>query len=120
MKTVEANNKLDEILLKIEKNSNSLNDIVEDIRELREISLKEQDPLITKVLRLICEYIILNDIFDVDIQSDENEIENEFDTENSEDNENLIYLLSLIKKSENKINREEIKDFRTALKERLY
>ena len=34
--------------------------------------------------------------------------------------ENLVYLLDLLKKADHKINREEIKDYRTALKLELY
>jgi hypothetical protein len=37
-----------------------------------------------------------------------------------EDQENLVYLLNLLKAADNKINREEIKDYRAALKEELY
>ena len=37
-----------------------------------------------------------------------------------EDKENLLYLLDLLKKADHKINREEIKDYRTALKMELY
>ena len=37
-----------------------------------------------------------------------------------EDNDNFLYLLTLLKNADHKINREEIKDYRTALKLELY
>ena len=36
------------------------------------------------------------------------------------DQENLVYLLQLIRQSENSFNREEIKEMRTWLKKKLY
>ena len=37
-----------------------------------------------------------------------------------EDKDNLLYLLNLLKNADQKINREEIKDYRTSLKLELY
>jgi hypothetical protein len=37
-----------------------------------------------------------------------------------DENENLLYLLNLLKNVDHKINREELKDYRTFLKEELY
>ncbi|MBC9811398.1 hypothetical protein H9Y05_02815 [Crocinitomicaceae bacterium CZZ-1] len=119
MKTAEANQKLDAIVEKVEKKGISAPNLVEDLRELREVALKEQDPLVTKVLRLTYEYLSANDAFDVEAQYDEDEDGNEYPIE-VEDKENLLYLLNLLKNAEHKINREEIKDYRTALKEELY
>jgi hypothetical protein len=80
---------------------------------------KEQDPLVTKVLRLTYEYLQENDAFDIQAQYDEDEDGNEYPLE-IEDNENLLYLLNLLINADHKLNREEIKDYRTALKEELY
>jgi hypothetical protein len=80
---------------------------------------KEQDPLVTKVLRLTYEYLQENESFDIQAQYDEDEEGNEYPIE-IEDNENLLYLLNLLKNADHKLNREEIKDYRTALKEELY
>jgi len=52
-------------------------------------------------------------------QYEEDEEGNEYPLE-IEDKENLLYLLSLLKDAEHKINREEIKDYRTVIKEALY
>ena len=93
--------------------------MVEDLKALRELALKEQDPLVTKVLRLTYEFLTENKSFSVQAQYEEDEEENEYPIE-IEDNENLLYLLNLLKNADHKINREEIKDYRTALKQELY
>lgn len=119
MKILAANNKLDLIIKKVEENGISAEGLIDDLKELREFALKEQDPLLTKVLRLTYEYLIENEAFDVEAQYDEDEEGNEYPIE-IEDQENLLYLLNLLKNADHKINREEIKDYRTFLKQALY
>ena len=119
MKLAAANKKLDTILEKVEKKGLKADNLIEDLKELREYALKEQDPLVTKVLRLTYEYIIDRDGFDVQAQYEEDEEGNEFPIE-IEDKDNLLYLLTLLKNADHKINREEIKDYRSALKMELY
>jgi hypothetical protein len=119
MKLAVANKKLDEIIAKVEKKGLGATKLIDDLKELREMALKEQDPLVTKVLRLSYEFIGENGSFDVQAQFDEDEDGNEYPIE-IDDKENLLYLLNLLKNADHKINREEIKDFRTALKLELY
>ena len=119
MKIAAANTKLDEIIAKVEKKGLKAPKLIEDLKELREYALKEQDPLVTKVLRLTYEYLADNESFDVQAQYDEDEEGNEYPIE-IESTENLLYLLNLLKNADHKINREEIKDYRTALKLVLY
>lgn len=119
MKDAQANQKLEAIIEKVEKKGIEAPQLVEDLKSLREIALQEQDPLVTKVLRLTYEYLTANNAFSVEAQYDEDEDGNEFPVE-VDDKENLLYLLNLLKNAEHKINREEIKDYRTALKEELY
>lgn len=119
MKIAAANTKLDEIIAKVEKKGVKAPKLIEDLKELREYALKEQDPLVTKVLRLTYEYLADNESFDVEAQYDEDEEGNEYPIE-IESTENLLYLLNLLKNADHKINREEIKDYRTALKLILY
>ncbi len=119
MKLAAANKKLDAIISKVEKEGISATGLIDDLKELREYALKEQDPLVTKVLRLTYEFLIENNTFDVQAQYEEDEEENEYPIE-IEDQENLLYLLNLLKNADHKINREEIKDYRTALKQELY
>jgi len=119
MKTAMANKKLEAIIKKVEKDGVKASGLIDDLKELREFALKEQDPLVTKVLRLTYEFLTENDGFDVQAQYDEDEEGNEYPME-VEENENLLYLLNLLENAEHKLNREEIKDYRTALKLELY
>ncbi|TXI82699.1 MAG: hypothetical protein E6Q38_04630 [Crocinitomicaceae bacterium] len=119
MKIAAANKKLDAIIEKVEKKGIEADKLIDDLKELREYALKEQDPLVTKVLRLTYEFLGENNAFDVQAQYEEDEEGNEYPIE-IEDNENLLYLLNLLKNADHKINREEIKDYRTALKMELY
>ncbi|MEN9304222.1 MAG: hypothetical protein RL264_2651 [Bacteroidota bacterium] len=119
MKTGIANKKLDAIIEKVEKHGLTAPNLVEDLKDLRQNALLEQDPLVVKVLRLTYEFLDENNAFDIQAQFDEDEDGNEFPVE-IDDTENLLYLLNLLKNSDHKINRDEIKDYRTALKQELY
>jgi hypothetical protein len=119
MKLATANSKLDEIITLVEKKGVTAAKLIANLKELRELALKEQDPLVTKVLRLTYEYLAEHENFEVAAQYDEDEEGNEYPIE-IEAKENLLYLLNLLKKADHKINREEIKDYRTALKLDLY
>lgn len=119
MKIAAANQKLESIIKNVEKDGVKASNLVEDLKELREYALKEQDPLVTKVLRLSYEYLGENNSFGIQAQYEEDEEENEYPIE-IEDNDNLLYLLTLLKNADHKINREEIKDYRSALKLELY
>ena len=119
MKTQDANDKLDAILSKVEKKGVEAPKLIETLKELRNIALQEQDPLVVKTLRLMYEFIEENKNFNVQAQYEEDDEGNEYPLE-IEDTENLVYLLTLLKDAEHNINREEIKDYRTVLKEQLY
>ena len=119
MKLAEANTKLEGIIKNVEKDGVKAKKLIEDLKELRTFALKEQDPLVTKVLRLTYEYLLEKKGFDVQAQYEEDEEEQEYPIE-IEANENLLYLLKLLMNADHKINREEIKDYRTALKLELY
>tara|TARA_B100000508_G_scaffold141096_1_gene146847 strand:- start:73415 stop:73774 length:360 start_codon:yes stop_codon:yes gene_type:complete len=119
MKTGAANKKIEKIIKLVEKEGIKAKSLVDELKELREFALKEEDPLLAKVTRLSYEYLIENDAYDVQAQWEEDEEGGEFPVE-IEDNDNLLYLLNLMLKSDHRINREEIKEYRTALKEELY
>jgi hypothetical protein len=119
MRTGLANQKLDAIISKVEQHGVSAPKLVDDLKDLRESALLEQDPLVVKVLRLTYEFLDENNAFGVEAQYEEDEEGNEYPIE-IDDKENLLYLLNLLKNAEHKINREEIKDYRTSLKMELY
>jgi hypothetical protein len=120
MKTLVANTKLEVVIKKVEKEGILAKGLIDDLKEIREIAKKEEDPLVTKVLRLTSEFLSENKTFSVEGQYDEDEEGNEYPIEGIEDQENLTYLLNLLIQSDHKINREEIKDYRSALKRALY
>ena len=119
MKTLRANQKLEQIIANVEKKGLEAPQLIEDLKELREMALLEQDPLVVKSLRLTYEFLQENECFDVEAQYEEDEEGNEYPIE-IDDKENLLYILNLLKNAEHKINREEIKDYRSALKLELY
>ena len=119
MKTLRANQKMEQIIANVEKKGLEAPQLIEDLKELREMALLEQDPLVVKSLRLTYEFLQENDCFDVEAQYEEDEEGNEYPIE-IDDKENLLYFLNLLKNADHKINREEIKDYRSALKLELY
>lgn len=119
MKIGAANILLDKIIKSVEKDGITAKGLIDSLKELREFALKEKDPLVTKVIRLSYEFLEENEAFNVEAQYEEDEDGSEYPLE-IDDKENFLYLLNLLVKADHKINREEIKDYRTALKEELY
>ncbi len=115
----ESNAKLDKIIKSLEKGFDG-EALIKSLMDVREDALKDEDPLVAKVLRLASEYIREEGCFDHTVEKEENDEGEEFLLEPGTDAENLTYLLLLIKKAENKFNREEIKEMRTFLKLKLY
>jgi len=120
MKTLAAKEKLSKIIQSVEQNGVQAENLIEDLKALREIAKMEKDPLVVKLLRFTHEYLQENGAFDVEGQFEEDEEGNRFPVEGIEDQENLVYLLSLLQNAEQKVNREELKDYRDALKSELY
>jgi len=68
MKTLRANQKLEQIIANVEKKGLEAPKLIEDLKELREMALLEQDPLVVKSLRLTYEFLQENECFDVEAQ----------------------------------------------------
>ena len=119
MKTILANEKLNIIISLVEKKGVDNHKLIEELKSLRVMALSEKDPLVVKVLRLTYEFLTENSAFNVQAQYEEDEEGNEYPIE-IEEKENLLYLLNLLKNAEHKVNREELKDYRTSLKTELY
>lgn len=115
----ESNAKIDGVIASLEKGFDG-EKVCEALMDLREDALKDEDPLLAKVLRLASEYIKEEECFDHTVEKEEDEEGEEFLVEPGTDSENLTYLLYLIRKADNKFNREEIKEMRTYLKLKLY
>lgn len=119
MKREESIAKLDKLIKSLEKGFDG-DKIIKALMDLREDALQDEDPLLAKVFRLASEYIKEEECFDHTVEKEENDEGEEFLLDPGTDAENLTYLLHLIKGSENKFNREEIKEMRTFLKLKLY
>ena len=77
MKTLRANQKLEQIIADVEKKGLEAPKLIDDLKELREMALLEQDPLVVKSLRLTYEFLQENECFDVEAQYEEDEEGNE-------------------------------------------
>lgn len=123
MQQEKSNEKIDKLIKQLEKGFDG-DKVIKALMDLREDALVDEDPLLAKVLRLASEYIKEEECFDhtvekMEVDGEDGE-EEEVLVEPGTDSENLIYLLELIKKADNKFNREEIKEMRTFLKLKLY
>ncbi|MDR0229552.1 MAG: hypothetical protein LBI72_10910 [Flavobacteriaceae bacterium] len=92
-----------------------LDEIVTDLKKLREFALLEEKPVLVKGIRLTYEHLIANNAFLISIPSDE-PIEEEFfeeemDQEPKNDLESLQYLLSLFKDVDNKHNLSDLREY---------
>ena len=99
MKSSKANELIEKIIKEIETNSVNVENLVPMFTELREMAKLEQDPLITRSIRLVNEHLQANSGWEFQTLEDSEEVE-----------ENLSYLVSLYAKSENKYNRDEIRE----------
>lgn len=120
MKTLPAKEKLSSIINSVEQHGIHQDNLVSELKALRELAKIEKDPLVVKLLRFTYEYLDENNCFDVEGQFEEDEEGNKYPVEGIEDKDNMLYLLSLLENSEQKINREELKDYRSSLKNLLY
>jgi len=109
---------IDSIVKTLESNQIVTDEVVEMVKELRPFAVEEKLPVVAKTLRLVYEHIEENEVFAIPIPQDEplidEETGEELETENSEiitGSESLLYLVNLIKKSENPANKAEIREY---------
>jgi len=144
MQTLKAQQKVDSIIKDVTKNGIIAENMIKELKDLREIVRVEQDPLIIKTLRLVYTYIEDEGSFDLNLLEEEEieeieEEENALDAEAKEEEEeeeeiyefstvedfeekreNFLYFLSLLKDSENEYNRKELKKLRSFLWEEIH
>ncbi|MBS3913099.1 MAG: hypothetical protein KG003_01235 [Bacteroidetes bacterium] len=106
MNTAEANQLLDKLTGDIEKNGINPEANIATIQKIREFALKENDPLVTRALRLLWQHLESNNAFELS-----------FLEEAETQEENLLYMLSLCRKSENTYNRDELREMTNMLQE---
>jgi hypothetical protein len=98
MRTKEANDILNSAIDSVEKNGISAETLIPQLQAAREYALQENDPLVTRALRLAWQHLESNDAFDT-------ELAEEIETPE----ENFTYFLALCVKSDNALNRDELR-----------
>ncbi len=110
-----ANALIDKILADYEKNGATADVTVPMIKDLRQIAKDSQDPLVIRVLRHTSDFITDNEGFDLDYFAETYD-EEEDGEYIEEDQDSFVYLMELVKQSDNKFNREEIRKYVDLLK----
>ncbi|TXB66710.1 hypothetical protein FRY74_00575 [Vicingus serpentipes] len=124
MKTIEANKLIVKLQKDIAKSGIVKEQLVKDLKELRPYALTEEDPTLTKVIRLTYEHIENTGTFNIPIPADEAILEGDEEVEaevmDMEDFENkrmsLDYLLSLMLDRTNPTNQQDLCEYRDMLK----
>ena len=127
MKTIEANKLIVKLQKDIAKSGIVKEKLVKDLKELRPYALAEEDPTLTKVIRLTYEHIENTGTFNIPIPADEailegedEEVAAEVEVMDMDDFENkrmsLDYLLSLMLDRTNPTNQQDLCEYRDMLK----
>jgi len=126
VENIESNKLINRIQKNIIDKKITLEELINDLKMVRQFALQEKNPTLTKVLRLTYEHLEEYEGFNIAIPSDEQideldgeevSVENEIEDSQAKGVESLIYLLSLMMNSKNKTNITEIKEYRDALME---
>lgn len=112
---------IDKVLKDLDRNGIVINTLIADLQNLRPFALEEQDPSLTKVIRLTYEHIEANEGFNIPIPEDE-EIEEgvelvKIELTEATKVESLSYLVSLMKDAMKAANRTDLLEYRDALME---
>lgn len=112
---------INKIQVDLFKNGFDAEKIVADLKKLREYSLEENIPVLTKALRLTYEHIEANGAFLIPIPDDEplddEEVESSAETSNENNLESLEYLISLFSDLSHKNNIADLREYNKALQE---
>lgn len=111
---------IDKIQKDLERNGLIINTIVEDLKKLRPYAIEEEDPTLTKVIRLTYEHIEENKGFEIPIPDDEpidedHEIVAAAEATDVDKLESLKYLLDIMKDAHKKVYRMDLIEYRDAL-----
>lgn len=122
MENPSAQKLINKIQVNLFKNGFDAETLVADLKKLREYSLEENNPVLTKALRLTYEHIEANGAFLVPIPDDEpiegEELITDGTTAGTENNmESLEYLVSLFSDLTHKNNLSDLREYNKALQE---
>ncbi|MBB4117829.1 hypothetical protein GGR32_000101 [Mesonia hippocampi] len=90
------------------------NTLMDDLKKLRPYAVEEKQPVIAKALRLAFEHIEEYDSFNIPIPEDEPLEEIDFTPADFDPTESMVYLITLIRDINNKLNIEELRDYNNA------
>jgi hypothetical protein len=107
---------IESIVKDLESNQIITDDVVEMVKQLRPFAVEESLPVVAKTLRLVYEHIKENEVFAIPIPQDEPLTDEETGEEGEAyeiitGSDSLLYLINLIKKSENPANKIEIREY---------
>lgn len=108
---------LDKIEADLNRNGIITNTLVTDLKELRPYAIEEEDPTLTKVIRLTYELLENTGGFEVAMPVEVDEEGVAMEAEESTPTETMLYLVSIMRNAKNPINREDLFQFRDNLKE---
>ncbi|BCY29128.1 hypothetical protein [Flavobacterium okayamense] len=121
MENKQAIKLIEKIQKNLIQNKFDVNETVEDLKKIREISLEEKNPTVTKSLRLAYEHLEANNAFLIAIPEDlDEEAENDEKTNqysDSNDLESFAYYLELLTDLSKKNNVLDIKAYNQAFLE---
>ncbi len=116
LKNKKATKLIESIVKDLESNQIITDDVVEMVKQLRPFAVEESLPVVAKTLRLVYEHIKENEVFAIPIPQDEPLTDEEIGEEGEAyeiitGSDSLLYLINLIKKSENPANKIEIREY---------
>lgn len=111
---------IDKMQKDLDRNGLIINTVVEDLKKLRPFAIEEEDPTLTKVIRLTYEHIEENKGFEIPIPEDEpidedHELEVKEEITDEDKIESLKYLLTIMKDAHKKVFRMDLMEYRDAL-----
>jgi len=124
MKSIEGNKIIVKLQQDLIKNGIKVDVLIKGLQEVRTYALEEGDPTLTKVSRLVCEHLETNKTFNIPLPSEETIGEDGENTEliineiktDKDRVESLNYLLSLMLDRDNAVNKQDMFEYRDALK----
>lgn len=111
MNNTKANTLIAGIAAKVESEGINAETLVPMLHELRELAKMEKDPLVIRSIRMAYEHLENNDAWEFPtIKPEEDEEGNPLSDEGNTAEEHFAYLLHLWTKSDNKYNRDEMRE----------
>jgi hypothetical protein len=111
MNNTKANQLIAQIAAKVESDGINAEMLTPMLQELRELAKMEKDPLVIRSIRMAYEHLENNDSWEFPtIKPEEDEEGNPMSDEGNTAEEHFAYLLHLWTKSDNKYNRDEMRE----------